>query len=79
MSKVNIGRIAPVMQGEWSKNTLYQLYDIVFYKGASYISNIENNINQNPLDKINVSWRLVAERGGDGINLTITDKTYDDF
>ena len=80
MSKVVIGRIAPIMRGEWNKSYPYERYDVVYYKGVTYISEMdEPNVNHNPLGTVDKYWRVVAQRGGDGINFTEIGKIYNDY
>ena len=77
MAKVNIGRIAPVMKGEWIVSYDYQLYDVVYYKGTTYINTSESNLGNIPPDS--ATWVLVAKRGRGGINFDKIGKEYKEW
>lgn len=86
MSKKIIGRIAPVMCGEWNQSKKYEVYDVVYRYGSTYIAIIgsdsdayEANLNIDPATDDGTYWVLVAQRGGDGIDFINTDKLYKDY
>ena len=57
----DLGKIYPVYKGEWTSNTQYEVLDIVYHNGSSYIAK-QNNIHENPDGNPSV-WGILALRG----------------
>lgn len=56
-------------QGDWSASVTYKLYDSVLFKGSSWRSRQDENLNHSPPSlptTVDAWWQLVARRGEDG-------------
>ena len=72
-----LAKILPLIKGDWSSGTKYEMLDVVIYNGSSYIAKTESfTSTTNPsADKTN--WQLLASKGsngGDGVEGPKGDK-----
>ena len=72
-----LAKILPLIKGDWSSGTKYEMLDVVIYNGSSYIAKTESfTSTTNPsADKTN--WQLLASKGsngGDGVKGPKGDK-----
>lgn len=57
----DLGKIYPAYKGEWTSNTQYEVLDIVYHNGSSYIAKQDNRY-ENPDNNPNF-WGILALRG----------------
>jgi hypothetical protein len=58
---IDLGKISITIEGAYSTTTNYERLSIVNLNGSSYISKVDNNLN-NPLNDVNF-WEIIAEKG----------------
>ena len=64
MPSQSLGRVRPVMRGEWAAGTAYVALDIVSHNGSSYIARVDS-VGLVPADNAN-AWDLLASKGDTG-------------
>lgn len=56
----NLGRILPVFRGTWNVAAVYEVMDVVYYNGSSYVAK-SNNTNKLPTNT--TYWQIIALKG----------------
>ena len=64
MPTINLGRIQPIMRGDWDSVTTYTKLDGVSYQGSSYMAFQDPPAGTVPTDT--AYWQLMSQRGVDG-------------
>ena len=60
MAKQILGKVVPIVKGNYSSSTQYAMLDIVYYNGSSYIAKT-SVIGQAPTNT--TYWQLLAKQG----------------
>lgn len=60
ITKQILGKVLPLLKGNYDENITYSFLDIVTYNGSSYISKIDDN---RDLPTESASWQLYAKQG----------------
>ena len=66
---IDLGKISITIEGAYSTTTNYERLSIVNFNGSSYVSKVDNNLN-NPLTDVNF-WEIIAEKG-DSVVVSVT-------
>ena len=72
-----LAKILPLIKGDWSSGTKYEMLDVVVYNGSSYIAKTESFISTTNPSADTTNWQLLASKGsngGDGVKGPKGDK-----
>ena len=72
-----LAKILPLIKGDWSSGTKYEMLDVVVYNGSSYIAKTESFTSTTNPSADTTNWQLLASKGsngGDGVKGPKGDK-----
>ena len=61
-----LAKILPLIKGDWSSGTKYEMLDIVVYNGSSYIAKTESFTSTTNPSADTTNWQLLASKGSNG-------------